>query len=145
MLKQLILFFHFNSTLFLDVQLDNVILAMLSAFSQGDIIATNWQFLCASFNTEIVVDTASLPCSSKSYAPRCILYSTCDPPSHRREFTESCMTKLAVVLINGTSPGPEIRLVEGRTFWIRVYNDMEGQNLAMVPNSVNRLPYQSDF
>ena len=28
------------------------------------------------------------------------------------------------VLVNGTAPGPEIRLPAGKTSWIRVYNDM---------------------
>jgi hypothetical protein len=42
------------------------------------------------------------------------------------------MPKAGVALINGTSPGPEIRLVEGQVFWIRVYNDMDGKNLTMV-------------
>jgi FtsP/CotA-like multicopper oxidase with cupredoxin domain len=65
-----------------------------------------------------------------SFTPHAILRVT------EQKFTQSCMTKPAVALINGTSPGPEIRLVEGRTFWIRVYNDMEGQNLTMVPNFI---------
>ncbi|KAF2763547.1 L-ascorbate oxidase-like protein [Pseudovirgaria hyperparasitica] len=35
------------------------------------------------------------------------------------------------VLVNGTSPGPEIRLKPGSTTWIRVYNDMESLNTTM--------------
>ena len=46
--------------------------------------------------------------------------------------TQSCITKPNVALVNGTSPGPEIRLTEGQTSWIRVYNDMHHQNLTMV-------------
>lgn len=36
------------------------------------------------------------------------------------------------VLVNGTSPGPEIRLKPGSTTWIRVYNDMDALNTTMV-------------
>jgi hypothetical protein len=51
-------------------------------------------------------------------------------------FTQSCFTKDDVILLNGTSPGPEIRLKEGNVYWIRVYNDMQKKNLTMVPNLV---------
>jgi hypothetical protein len=36
------------------------------------------------------------------------------------------------VVVNGTSPGPTIRLLAGVSSWIRVYNDMVDQNLTMV-------------
>lgn len=36
------------------------------------------------------------------------------------------------VVINGTSPGPELRIKGGGTTWIRVYNDMPNQNLTIV-------------
>lgn len=36
------------------------------------------------------------------------------------------------VLINGTSPGPELRLPPGKTSWIRVCNDMDDHNTTMV-------------
>ena len=61
-----------------------------------------------------------------SFVPDAILRVT------EQEVTQSCITKPGVVLVNGTSPGPEIRLVEGQVFWIRVYNDMDNQNLTMV-------------
>jgi len=48
------------------------------------------------------------------------------------EVTQSCITKDHVILINGTTPGPEIRLTEGKIYWIRVFNDMGAQNLTMV-------------
>ena len=51
------------------------------------------------------------------------------------EVTQSCITKDHVILINGTAPGPEIRLMEGKIYWIRVFNDMAGQNLTMVRRS----------
>lgn len=61
-----------------------------------------------------------------SFQPDVILRVT------EQEFNQSCITKSGVVLINGTSPGPEIRFIEGQVFWIRVYNDMNSQNLTMV-------------
>jgi hypothetical protein len=36
------------------------------------------------------------------------------------------------VLVNGSSPGPELRLQEDNVSWIRVYNDMEHANVTMV-------------
>jgi len=36
------------------------------------------------------------------------------------------------VLVNGTHPGPTLRIPEEKTTWIRVYNDMTDQNLTMV-------------
>ena len=35
-------------------------------------------------------------------------------------------------LVNGTVPGPVLRLKEGETVWVRVYNDMTDQNATMV-------------
>jgi hypothetical protein len=46
--------------------------------------------------------------------------------------TQSCITKSGVGFVNGSSPGPEVRIMEGQTTWIRVYNDMVDQNLTMV-------------
>jgi hypothetical protein len=45
-------------------------------------------------------------------------------------FTVGCQTR-ASVLVNGTSPGPPIRIEPGKTTWIRVYNDMETDNFTM--------------
>lgn len=49
-----------------------------------------------------------------------------------QNISQSCLPPKSVVLVNGTSPGPELRLLEGKTYWIRVYNDMPEQNLTMV-------------
>jgi hypothetical protein len=43
----------------------------------------------------------------------------------------ACETREDVV-VNGTSPGPAIRLLPGARTWIRVYNDMPDRNLSMV-------------
>lgn len=42
-----------------------------------------------------------------------------------------CQTRESV-LVNGSSPGPEIRLQPGKTSWIRVYNDMADFNTTIV-------------
>lgn len=46
--------------------------------------------------------------------------------------SQSCYGPKQTFLINGTSPGPSITLVENVTYWIRVYNDMPNENLTMV-------------
>ena len=43
----------------------------------------------------------------------------------------ACDQHLSVV-VNGTTPGPVLRLAPGTASWIRVYNDVEDQNLTMV-------------
>ena len=35
-------------------------------------------------------------------------------------------------LVNGSTPGPEVRVPENETVWIRVFNDMKDSNLTMV-------------
>jgi hypothetical protein len=39
------------------------------------------------------------------------------------------------VVVNGTTPGPAIRVLPGTRSWIRVYNDMDDRNLSMVSHS----------
>lgn len=57
-----------------------------------------------------------------------------------QQFTQSCIMKDSVILVNGTSPGPELRLTEGNIYWVRVFNDMENKNLTMAsePNFMER-------
>lgn len=50
--------------------------------------------------------------------------------------TQSCITKDRVILVNGTSPGPGLRLTEGNIYWIRVFNDMDDKNLTMALDSI---------
>jgi hypothetical protein len=45
---------------------------------------------------------------------------------------QACVPDKTILLVNGTSPGPELRFTEGETVWIRVYNDMDDHNLTMV-------------
>ncbi|KAJ6183729.1 Multicopper oxidase [Penicillium mononematosum] len=47
-----------------------------------------------------------------------------------KEIPIACTTRFTVV-INETTPGPLIVLNEGEVTWIRVYNDITGQNLTM--------------
>ena len=47
------------------------------------------------------------------------------------------------VVVNGSSPGPEIRVPEGEVAWIRVYNDMGSQNLTMVGRTVKQTVIRS--
>lgn len=45
--------------------------------------------------------------------------------------SQACINRLSV-LLNGTAPGPELRLRPEVTTWIRVYNDIPDQNLTVV-------------
>ena len=56
---------------------------------------------------------------------------------------QSCLPPKWTVLVNGTVPGPELRLQEGNTYWIRVYNDMTDNNLTMVKMPLNICPLAS--
>jgi hypothetical protein len=47
----------------------------------------------------------------------------------------ACVYRTSAV-VNGTTPGPLIRLTEGKTTWIRVYNDMPDQNATVVGRPV---------
>lgn len=48
-----------------------------------------------------------------------------------QNYSLACIERYSV-LVNGTSPGPELRLREGKVSWIRVYNDMTDNNFTMV-------------
>lgn len=45
--------------------------------------------------------------------------------------TVACQHRMSV-LVNGTSPGPTLRLPGGKTSWVRVCNDMDTYNTTMV-------------
>lgn len=47
-----------------------------------------------------------------------------------KNITIDCSQRLSVV-INGSLPGPALRLRESETHWIRVYNDIADQNLTI--------------
>lgn len=49
--------------------------------------------------------------------------------------TVACATRYSV-LVNGSSPGPELRLKEGQVNWVRVYNDMKDENTTIVSKEI---------
>lgn len=53
--------------------------------------------------------------------------------------TVACQHRMSV-LVNGTSPGPTLRLPPGKTSWVRVCNDMDTYNTTMVLR-----PFVTDF
>ncbi|CAG8083478.1 unnamed protein product [Penicillium salamii] len=64
-----------------------------------------------------------------------ILHDDSFQPDHilrvtAQNYSQACMDRYSV-LVNGSSPGPELRLQEGKVSWIRVYNDMEDSNVTM--------------
>ncbi len=71
----------------------------------------------------------------KSFTPDAILRVSSE------ERKQSCVPTKEILVVNGTSPGPELRLPEGKTVWIRVYNDIHDQNITMVsrhlPSSIS--------
>jgi hypothetical protein len=73
--------------------------------------------------------TANTQCHDENFVPDAVLRITV------KNITQSCLPSKSIVLVNGTSPGPELRLLEGKTYWIRVYNDLPEQNLTMVTAS----------
>ena len=50
------------------------------------------------------------------------------------DISQPCVPVKPVVVVNGSTPGPPIYLDEGKTTWIRVYNDQTNSNLTMVSN-----------
>ncbi|KAL4917426.1 Cupredoxin [Aspergillus aurantiobrunneus] len=67
---------------------------------------------------------ASLVRHDPSFQPAHTLRVTADT------YSEACSERYSV-LVNGSSPGPELRLREGEVSWIRVYNDMTDANTTM--------------
>jgi L-ascorbate oxidase len=87
---------------------------------------TGFPALLFSVLGSISIVTATTQCHDESFIPDAVLRVT------QQNITQSCLASKTNVLINGTSPGPELRLLEGQTYWIRVYNDMTANNLTMV-------------
>ncbi|KAJ4359946.1 uncharacterized protein N0V89_000505 [Didymosphaeria variabile] len=68
--------------------------------------------------------TAELVRHDKSWSPDTALYATA------ANITIDCQSRYSV-LLNGTSPGPALYLEEGKTTWIRVYNEIPDQNITV--------------
>lgn len=60
-----------------------------------------------------------------TFIPDYTLHLTYENVSIACEYRES-------MLINGSIPGPEIRLPPGKATWVRVYNDIPDKNTTIV-------------
>jgi hypothetical protein len=90
----------------------------LSARCLGSLLAITWFVSCAA--------AYQLCTHDETFVPDAVLRVTAS------NITQSCLPSKLTVLVNGTAPGPEVRLTAGKTQWIRVYNDMTNLNLTMV-------------
>ncbi|KFY31423.1 hypothetical protein V493_01130 [Pseudogymnoascus sp. VKM F-4281 (FW-2241)] len=72
-----------------------------------------------------LVGLASATIHDENFVPDAVLRVT------EEERKQSCVPSKEIIVVNGTSPGPTLRFEEGKTVWIRVYNDIEHQNLTM--------------
>ncbi|KAJ4992343.1 L-ascorbate oxidase [Stagonosporopsis vannaccii] len=69
-------------------------------------------------------DATRLHCHDSTFTPDFYLRVTYE------NYTVACQHRMSV-LVNGTSPGPTLRLPPGKTSWVRVCNDMEKYNTTM--------------
>lgn len=97
----------------------------MKVFSPQGIFSLSWLY-------PAVALAASLVTHDGAFVPDHIMHVTA------QNISQACDTRYSVV-VNGTAPGPEIRLRAGQPAWIRVYNDMEDANLTMVSR---RLPLE---
>lgn len=77
------------------------------------------------FLTLVTTSLGGLVQHDASFQPDHILRVTA------QDYEQACDTRYSV-LVNGSSPGPELRLKEGQVNWIRVYNDMKDENTTIV-------------
>jgi L-ascorbate oxidase len=87
-------------------------------------MATIQYLLLILLGTLIRASIATLQIHDSTFVPDFILHITYDTAS------VACRSK-PIVLVNDTSPGPPIHLKENVTSWIRVYNDIDNQNLTI--------------
>ncbi|KAF2436605.1 L-ascorbate oxidase [Tothia fuscella] len=81
--------------------------------------------LALTLTTQLINPTAaSYHVHDGSWTPNYILRATA------KNISVNCESRYSVVL-NGTSPGPTLHLQEGQTTWIRVYNDIDNENLTV--------------
>ena len=72
--------------------------------------------------------SATLRRHDASFSPDHVLHATTG------NVTIDCESRYSV-LLNGSTPGPVIYLEEGKTSWIRVYNQIPNDNLTVVSNA----------
>lgn len=87
-------------------------------FSPQGIVSLSWLY-------PVLTLAASLVTHDRAFVPDHVLRITA------QDIPQACNTRYSAV-VNGTSPGPELRLRAGQPAWIRVYNDMVDANLTMV-------------
>lgn len=78
------------------------------------------------------IATASQAFHNSSWQPEYVLIAT------KEVITQNCQTRKSVVF-NGTSPGPTLHLMEGKTTWVRVYNRVPNKNLTVVSSRLEGL------
>ena len=66
------------------------------------------------------------------FVPDFVLYATYENISVACQWRPS-------VLLNGSSPGPALRIPPGKTTWVRVYNSMSDYNLTVVSRIVSKM------
>lgn len=76
--------------------------------------------------TAALVGVASAVPHGEKFVPDAVLRITSE------ERNQSCVPTKDILVVNGTSPGPTLLFTEGKTVWIRVYNDIPHENLTMV-------------
>jgi len=72
-----------------------------------------------------VANAASLETHGPDFVPDAVLVVT------EEEVKQSCVPTKNIIVVNGTSPGPELTFNVNDTVWIRVYNNIPDQNLTM--------------
>lgn len=76
-------------------------------------------------NTTAPTNATRLHCHDASFTPDFYLSITYE------KHDVACQQRMSV-LVNGTSPGPTLRLTPGKTSWVRVCNNMDAYNTTMV-------------
>lgn len=87
-----------------------------------------FQLLCSVLIGVATLGDAKFFKHDGSFTPDYVLVATA------QNISINCHSHYSVVL-NGTSPGPPLYMQEGRTTWVRVYNNIPDQNLTIVSPS----------
>lgn len=96
----------------------------LLAFCGAKMRVLSLSLLCAQWLLSPVLG-AGLATHDSTFVPDHVLRISA------QDISQACDQRHSAV-VNGTSPGPAIRIRPGGSSWIRVYNDMEDHNLTMV-------------
>jgi hypothetical protein len=99
-----------------------------------ELFSKMWRsFVCSLLSASVAAAVESTAASNNTYL-HCH-DSSFTPDFHLsvtyQNHTVACQHRMSV-LINGTSPGPTLRLPPGKTSWVRVCNDMDTYNTTMV-------------